>query len=232
MSDKALLTRGELELTQKIQREFPGGGIIHPNIVKELNDSPSEVFAAKLVPYFQNKMRLQVITTNGIVAPKGGIVRMLVVPANEGRAWQETIDAAGPNTSKDHNVREVGEQYPPIPGACERLEEIFIVNFGKGSITPSQDAIAWGKKQHLIPASPRACFAIGEHYPKLHTYLGMDSMAVVSLRECSFEGKRNCYDVWFRGSGRGAGLSWLGGDWFDVYWFAFVRELEPGILGS
>lgn len=230
MSDKALLTRGELEFTQKIQREFPGGGIIHPNIVKELNDSPSEVFAGKLVSYFQNKMRLQVVTTSGIVAPKGGIVQMLTVPTNESRAWQEAIVAAGPDTPKDYNVWKVGDQYPPVGGAVEQLEEIWLVNFGKGSITPSQKALAWGKKQRLVSTSPRVCFAIAEYLPKLNTYLETDSMAVISLRECSFGGEQRCCNVWFVGSERRVCLGWFGLDWGDDYWFAFVRELGSGTL--
>ncbi len=186
----------------------------------------------RFVRFLQNGGRFQIISTDGIVPPKGGMARMLTVPVNEARAWQEAIDAAGPNTPKDYNVRKVGDQYPPLVGTTERLEEIWVVNSGRGRITPSLGTIAWGKKQRLIPASPRACFAIAEHLPKLPTYLGMDPMAVVSLRECSFGGRQFCRFVWFRGARREASLNWLEDGWNDYCWFAFVRELGPGTLES
>ena len=231
MSDKALLTDAELELTQKIQRQFPRG--VHPDLIKRLNDCPKEIFGANLSRFIQNEGRLQVVTTNGIIAPPKGIVRTLTAPVNESRAWNETMRAAGPDTPKNCNIWKVGDQYPPILGAVERLEEIYVVNFGKDSFIQSKDAIAWGKKQHLVPASPRACFSIAEHLPKLNSYLEeVESMSVVSLRECSVEGQLGAVGVWFSGSKREADLFWFGRAWDGGCWFAFVRELRAGLLRS
>lgn len=229
MSDKAL-TRAELELTQKMQRHFPWG--TDPNIVRELNECPKEIFEARLAYFIQNRGQLRVIATNGVMAPKDGIVQVLTVPVNESRIWDEAIRAAGPDTPKDDHVWKVGNQYLLLAGAVERLEEIYIVNFGNARVTLSNATLVWGKSQHLIPASPRACFAIGECYPKLNTYLKMDLMGVVSFKECSFEGGRLCCLVWFRGSDvRKAGLRWFEGDWGCRYWFAFVRDSAPSTLG-
>ena len=187
---------------------------------------------ANFMRFLQNGLQLQVTTTSGIVAPQSGIVRPLTVPVNESRDWAKAVKEAGPDTERSNAIWKVGDQYPSLAGTVERLEQIWLVNFGRGSITPSQNAIAWGKKQHLTPASPRACFAIAEHLPKLNAYLEMDSMAVVSLQECSFEGEQFCCHVWFCGSERRASLGWLENVWLDHYWFAFVRELGSGTLGS
>lgn len=219
MSDKTL-TNTELELTQRFQLHFPRG--IDPRIVQEWNGYPKEMLTTYLASFLQNRGQMQVVTTSGIVAPEGGIVWLLTAPVNKSRTWDEAVRAAAPSTPKDHNVWKLTDQYPPLTGAVERLEQIYVVNFGK--YVSSQDALAWGKEQYLVSASPRACFAIGEHFPKLHVYLGMNPMAVVSLWECSFGGGRYCCRVWFDGSGRGADLRWFGYDWLDArYWFAFVR---------
>ncbi len=224
MSDKALLTRGELELTQKIQREFPVGGVIHPNIIKELNDCPQDDFGKRLAVWLQNRGQLQIISTTGIVPPKGGVILPLTVPVNEAREWREAIRAGCPETPSNCDILKVCDQYPPLAGAMVRLEQIWLANFGKGSATPSDQALSWGKKQKLIPVSPRACFAVAEHFPAFHTCLGMNPLAVVSLRTCNFGGgSRVCYS-WFGGSERRAYLYWFGYDCSDYCWFAFARE--------
>ena len=230
MSDKALITDAELELSQRIQRQLPRG--VNPKIIAELNGQPKEVFDTNLLRFLQNRGQMQVVTTNGIIAPPSGIVIPFTIPVNESRDWNEAIKAASPNTDRSGGIWKVGDQYPAMAGAVERLEQIWLVNFGKGRRTSSQSAIEWGKEQHLVPDSPRANFAIAEHLPKLNTYLGMDHMVVASLRKCSFGGGDHVVRVWFAGSGRGASLSWFGSDWHDSDWFVFARDLEPGDLGS
>ncbi|OGF52055.1 hypothetical protein A3I27_00475 [Candidatus Giovannonibacteria bacterium RIFCSPLOWO2_02_FULL_43_11b] len=230
MSDKALMTRAELELTQKMQREFPAGGVVHPDIIKEVNDSPE--LTAHLTAFLQNRGRMQVGSTSGIVAPQNGIVLPFTIPVNESRDWNDVVRAVGLNTDHSNDIWKVGDQFAPTAGMVERLEQIYLVNFGKDSITQSLDALAWGKEQHIIPVSPRADFAIAEHFPKLHTYLGMDPMAIVSLQRCSFESHARVAKVWFNGSERSAILGWFENDWNDDYWFPFVREFEAGNSGS
>ncbi|MFZ2887019.1 MAG: hypothetical protein WA021_04340 [Minisyncoccia bacterium] len=157
-----------------------------------------------------------------VAAPKGGRIHIVRVPFNPGREWQEAIDASGPNTGKDWDIRKIGDKYPPQAGkTIER--EIILVNFGK-TIPDTQHALDWAKPYGLQPEPPRGVFAIGEHKPNLNKELGMDYMGVVSPVECSFGGDRQVPCEWWDGSGRSVGLDWFGGDWDGSYWFAFSRE--------
>lgn len=155
-------------------------------------------------------------------APKGGRIHIVRVPVNPAREWHEAIDAAGPNTGKDWDIRKVGDQYPPQKGKV-REREIILVNFGK-TISGTQYALDWAKPYGLQPEPPRSVFAIGEHKPNLNKELGMDYMAVVSPVECAFEGHRRVPCVWWRASQRRVDLSWFALDWLDDDWFAFSRE--------
>ncbi|MDP2816052.1 MAG: hypothetical protein Q8O19_05175 [Rectinemataceae bacterium] len=157
-----------------------------------------------------------------ITAPEGGRIRIVTIPVDESRDWRDAISPLS-NTSPDSNVWKVGDQYPAVAGAKGK-RKIILVNFGEGSATSSETAIAWGKERGLRLITPREAFAVGEHKPNLHTELGLSFMAVVSLVTCSFSGKsRVCYS-WWRGAERRAGLSWFGGGWDGDSWFGFVRE--------
>lgn len=172
--------------------------------------------------FLQNGGRVEIVSTGGIIPPEGGKILIVAVPVNESRSWQDAVSGAGPNTGRDWDIWKVGDQYPPLAGAAPRLQQVFLVNFGK--YTRSEGNLIWAKEQHLVPASPRAVFAIGEHCPYLN--LAMDPMAVVSLAKCSFGGGEHACYVWWFGSERRAYLIWFDGGWNDHYWFAFVREFE------
>jgi hypothetical protein len=182
--------------------------------------------------FLANRARMQVsITTDGIVIPQGGRIHIVPVAVNESRDWNEAVAAAGRNTDKGSDIWKMGDQYPPSE-VGSGLSKIILVNFGSGKNTLSQDNLAWAKSQHLVSASPRKVFAVGEHCPTLNRVLGMDSMAVVSLKECSFVGRQLVTCVWFYGSKRKAHLSWFGNEWGDGCWFAFVRESEASLLAG
>ena len=157
-----------------------------------------------------------------VMAPEGGRIHILRVPVNPAREWQEAINAAGPNTPRNYDIRKVGNLHPPQSGEPKE-KEIILVNFGK-TIPNSQFALDWANPYSLRPASPRECFAIGEHKPQLHRELDMNPMAVVSLEDCVFGGLWRVCCVWWGGSERVAGLSWFAYGWHGSYWFAFVRE--------
>lgn len=169
--------------------------------------------------FLANGGRVQ-ITADRIAAPEGGKILIVTVPVNEARLWENAVGAFSPDTDRDWDIWKVGDQYPPVAGAKPALQQIFLVNFGK--FTRSEGNLIWAKEQHLVPASPRAVFAIGEHCPYLN--LAMDPMAVVSLVQCSFEGRQHVCDGWWCGSERGVRPVWFGSDWDDYDWFAFVRE--------
>lgn len=176
--------------------------------------------------FLANRGKMQIIiTTDGIVIPEGGRIHIVPVAVNESRDWKEAVAAAGPSTGRDWDIWKMGGGYPPSE-VGSGLEKIILVNFGKN--TSSEENLAWAKSQKLVPASPRKAFAVSEHYPNLNRILGMDSMAVVSLKECSFEGRRGVVRVWFHGSERKADLRWFEHGWFGHCWFAFVRESEVG----
>ncbi|MDO8517950.1 MAG: hypothetical protein Q7S26_01505 [bacterium] len=160
-----------------------------------------------------------------ITPPKGGRVHVVRVPVNPARDWQEAINAAGPDTPQNYNVRKVGDQYPPQLAEVAE-EEIILVNFGR-YIDDIQVAVDWGKEQKLRPEDPRGTFAVGEHKPRLHRELGLSVMAIVSPQECSFEGRRFVCRVWLFGALRYCYLRWYGLGFLDYFWFAFVREDEP-----
>ena len=161
-------------------------------------------------------------TVADITPPQGGRIHIVRVPVNPARDWREAIDAAGPNTPHNYNVRKVGEQYPPKPGEVAE-EEIILVNLGR-YIDDTQVAVDWGKTQKLRPDDPRGTFAIAEHKPQLHRELDLSYMVIVSPAECSFEGHSRVCNVWLDVANRHCRLNWYGHGWDDRYWFAFVRE--------
>lgn len=157
-----------------------------------------------------------------LVAPDGGRIHIVRVLVNPSRPWQNAVDSAGPNTPSNYDVRRVADKYPPQDGAVEE-KEIILVNFGR-TIPDTQVAVDWVKQYKLRPASPRPVFAIGECKPQLHRELGLDSMAVVSPEECTFDGGRRVCHVWWGGADRDCYLDWYDDEWDADFWFAFVRE--------
>ncbi len=169
----------------------------------------------------QRVLRGALMSGEFVLAPQGGTLHFVSVPVDESRPWDEAVRTAGPNTPDEYNVWKVGDQYPPQGESGVR--EIILVNFGRGSFTTGEQALAWGKENRLRPASPRGCFAVGEHCPKLNRELGKNYMAVVSLDLCSFGGERQVCNVWWNDTERGANLNWVDDEFDDDYWLAFVR---------
>lgn len=162
------------------------------------------------------------VDSAGFVPPEGGRIHIVRVPFRLDREWQEAINAAGPNTPDNYNVRKVGDQYPPKAGEIVGAE-IILMNFGPNGGTWDK-VIAWAEQKRLKRTNPRHVFAIGEHKPQLHRELGFDYMYVVATEKCTFEGYRFACGVWWRGSGRGASLGWVGNCGGSDGWFAFLRE--------
>ena len=171
---------------------------------------------------FTSLKRLSEVSKTIVLPPQGGMLHFVSVPVDESRPWDEVVRVAGPNTPNGYNVWKVGDQYPPQGESG--IREIIFVNFGPGSFATSAQALAWGKENRLRPASPRGCFAIGEHCPTLNRELGMNYIVVVSLDPCSFGGSQQVCGVWWWGSERQAGLYWFDREFGDGYWFPFVRE--------
>ncbi|KKU93513.1 MAG: hypothetical protein UY53_C0008G0011 [Parcubacteria group bacterium GW2011_GWA2_50_10] len=156
------------------------------------------------------------------VPPEGGRVHILRVLVQLDREWQEAINAAGPDTPADYNVRKVGNQYPSH-GVGIVEAEVILMNFGPDGGNWDR-AIAWASQYGLKRTSPRHVFAIGEHNPWLHHELVVDPVYVVATEECAFEGYRNACRVWWRRSQRKCGLYWVEVCGYSSDWFAFLRE--------
>lgn len=161
-------------------------------------------------------------TAAEFVPPPGGRVHIVRVPVRLDREWQEAVNAAGPDTPDNYNVRKVGDQYPSMTGEAAETE-IILMNFGPNGGTWDK-AIAWSEQYRLKRTNPRHAFAIGEHKPQLHRELGFDYMYAVATEECAFEGDRDACSVWWFGSRREADLYWVGYCGFSSVWFAFLRE--------
>jgi len=152
--------------------------------------------------------------------PPGARLHTVRIRFKPDREWQEAVNAAGPNTPSDYNVRKVADQYPPS-GTEEIEEDLILLNFPKGDGFDA--ARAWARSKQLEDTVPREVFAIGEQHPKLHEELGQNPMYVAATKECTFEGDRGACYVWWDDSGRGADLYWVENFGSSYDWFAFRK---------
>lgn len=156
-----------------------------------------------------------------IEAPKGARVHILEVEVKQDREWQAAVNAAGPNTPNDYNVRKVGDQYAPV-GKGKVKEKLILLNFPNGDGNWDK-AIAWAETKGLKRTHPREAFAIGEQHPRLPEQLGQNPMYAVATTDCSFEGRRDACYVWWRASKRRASLDWVEGFGLTSDWFVFRK---------
>ncbi len=157
----------------------------------------------------------------GLTPPPGARLHIVRIHFKPDYEWQEAVNAAGPNTPSDYNVRKVGDQYPPA-GTEEIEEDLILLNFPNGDGFDA--ALAWAASKQLEKTVPREVFAIGEQHPKLHEVLGQNPMYVAATKECTFGGFRHACCVWWYGSGREARLPWVKRFAYSRAWFAFRKS--------
>jgi len=155
-----------------------------------------------------------------LTSPPGARLHIVRIRFKPDREWQEAINAAGPNTPDNYNVRKVGDQYPPT-GTEEIEEDLILLNFPNGD--GFDKARAWAQSKQLEDTVPREVFVIGEQHPKLHEELGQNPMYVVATKECTFGGYRCACDVWWLVSFRKAYLGWVRYFDYSGVWFAFRK---------
>lgn len=160
-------------------------------------------------------------TDVSIVPPKRARIHVLRVKVTLDQSWQEAVNAAGPNTPSDYNVRKVGDLYLPS-GIGEEEQEHILLNYPNGGGNWNK-ALAWADEKRLKRTVPREVFAIGKQYPTLHEELGQNPMYLAATTECTFEGVRQASCVWWCGSKRLAGLDWVERFGRTLAWFAFRR---------
>ena len=128
--------------------------------------------------------------------PTGGRIHVLPsrVKVILDRDWNEAINAGGPQTPANYNVRKVGQLYLPTGQGDVEREYVLVNNNGAGFAA----ALKWAVGYKLNPTVPREVFAISEHNPDLHGQLGFSYMWLAATTECEFEGYRQaCYVWWF-----------------------------------
>src|SRR3989344_4561221 len=89
-----------------------------------------------------------------LVAPDGGRIHVLRVPVNPTREWQEAINAAGPNTPSNYDVRKVADKYPPQDGGVEEKKN-YPRHLGKNNPRPSRCSRG-GQTPRVAPRQPAA----------------------------------------------------------------------------
>jgi hypothetical protein len=170
---------------------------------------------------FLDSLKVPAKDVTEIRPPEGARIHTVRVKVKHDRPWQEAIDAAGPDTPNDYNVRKVGDLY--APASTEEVEEdLILLNFPKGNGNWDK-ALAWAQSVGLKNTVPREAFAIGEQHSELHRTLGQNPLYVVATTECTFEGDRRACNVWWDDSGREARLGWVGFFGNSSDWFAFRK---------
>lgn len=158
------------------------------------------------------------------VAPKGGRVHRIEILVDPARPWQEAINAAGPDTARDAAIRRVDDQYPPEAGARAN-RKMVLVSFCK-VLDGLQPVFEWAAPYGLVPEKPRSVFAIGEHEPWLRLQLGQKALVVFSLATCPYDGGRYMPCIWTFDLKRYTEISWSGGHFSEICWFAFSQGVQ------
>jgi len=213
MSKKLLVTPGQ---TNAVRDMANAKGVTRAEFQAAQDDGRIARFLDTL------KVDVKNIDLATLTPPPGARLHTVRISFKPDREWQEAINAAGPNTPSDYNVRKVGDQYPPT-GTEEIEEDLILLNFPKGDGFFDR-ALAWAASKQLQNTVPREVFAIGEQHPKLYEKLGQNSMYVAATKECTFGGDRCACYVWWNDSKRGANLRWVGNFGSSRDWFAFRKS--------
>lgn len=206
MSDK-LVTLNQVRSVQQMANEKRVGRV---RFQKALDDGRAASF-------------LDDLKSDEILPPEGTRIHILRVKVKLDQPWQEAVNAAGPDTPSHYNVRKVGDLYVPT-GFGEEEQEHVLLNFPAGDGSWDK-ALMWAETKGLKRTVPREVFAIGKQYPELHRTLGINSLYIVSTKECTFEGDRRACCVWWSDAGREACLFWVSDFGGAGAWFAFRKTL-------
>ena len=137
---------------------------------------------------------------------------------DQNRDYNEALEAAGPDTPGNYNVRKVGYLYLSV---SDEMEEVTFVlrNFPKGGGSWDK-ALAWAEAKGYKPTNPREGFAVAEQY-NLKKPINCDWIYIVATTECDFDGYRQAVCVGVDESDRVANLNRLENFGNDNDWFLF-----------
>ena len=153
--------------------------------------------------------------------PPGARIHTMPVKYIQDRLWEVAISAAGPHTPHAFPVRQIEHLYAPVGHEIVQ-ENITLINLPLGAGNWGK-ALAWAKAKGLKMTNPRQVFAIGELYPNLLSWLGLDEMNVVETQGCFLGSSQNACFTWWCGSRRGADLKEVGNLINHYEWFAFCE---------
>jgi len=165
---------------------------------------------------------LDLLKMDEVLPTPGTRIRTLSAKITLDQPWQEAVNAAGPDTPDDYNVRKVGDLYLPT-GTGTKKAEYVLLNYPSGDGS-WEKALALAESKGLKKTVPREVFAVGRQYPKLHRELEVNPMYVVATTDCSFGGSQQACSVWWNDSKRVAGLGWVSSFGFSSDWFLFRKE--------
>lgn len=110
------------------------------------------------------------------------------VTVNYDLSWGEAIRRGAPNTTPDRpslpwKIWDIAKAFPNSQKGIVR-EKLTILNFQHREGKYIKQAMAYGEKQKLPVANPRAVFAIGEHFLEITNEWQRHYMKFVSSRGC------------------------------------------------
>lgn len=142
---------------------------------------------------------------------------------DQGREWNESINASGHYPENGSYIRKVGNLYPSVSDKKEKVQ-IVLLNFPK-SFGDWENAHEWAKLKKLKPTNPREMFALVEQID-LQKKLQNDFLYVISTTECNFKDVRCACNMILSGSKRIANVDWLNvypAAGYESDWFAFRK---------
>jgi len=154
-----------------------------------------------------------------VIADRGNTFE-LKATVRQDRPYIEALEAGGPNTPSGHDVRKVGNLYPPVSNQEEEVEFI-LRNFPQGGGSWDK-ALAWAKSNGYEKTNPREVFAVAEQHDLLK-FLNRNWLSLVVTTEHSFEGSRQAVCVFVKRSFRTAELSDFGPFDYGLGWFLFRK---------
>ena len=135
-------------------------------------------------------------------------------------SYIEALEAGGPDTLSEYDVRKVGDLYPPVSDQEEEVKFVLL-NLSKGEGSWDQ-ALAWARSHGYKITNPREAFAVAEQHD-LWKLIDQNTFYLVATTECSFEGNRRAVCVRVDNLGCRAEIFELKSFGDGIDWFIFRK---------
>ena len=145
----------------------------------------------------------------------------LSVTVVQNRPWKEALEAAGPDTPDNYNIRKIEECYQPKSDKTEDVEFVLL-NFSENGSWDK--ALKWAISNGYEPSNPREVFAVAEKHDLIKILGINDWIHLVATTKCTFDGCHQSCFVDLDESDREVDLDWL--DNFDIQYVWFLFRLS------